>query len=341
MALKIVESMVSDRGIRGRWGVVATLIGYVALVGYAVFAQPEYRSPIAQAGNAVEANADRKSDSSQAPPYPVATLKALRAAEDAGTADCGASEECRAKQRDYADLQAQWEAAKGAEGQLRFARWQTFIAGFGTVLVAVALLYTAKATTAAIEANRISREAYFADQRPWIAFDAKLNGPITYGVNGCSISFEFTLSNVGKTPAMHTDVSYEIIHEWGDMDMAKHQRRISDRVAANNAEGYGNTIFPGQVFPSSYGGMISREELERGLALWQSRYNDSAYMISLHLVGCVFYRSSITNAQHQTGFIRQVYRTAPRLGFAFRPAEGDVPLENLVLLHCHEDGRVT
>ena len=106
MARRMVEAIVSDRGIKGRWGVVATLIGYVALVGYAVFAQPEHRSPIAQAGNAVEAHADWNSDDDQQPSYPVATLKALRDAENAGEADCGTSEECRAKQRDYADLQA-------------------------------------------------------------------------------------------------------------------------------------------------------------------------------------------------------------------------------------------
>lgn len=204
MARRMIEGMFSDRGFRSRWGVVATLIGYVALVGYAVFAQPEYRSPIAQRGHAVQANADRKSDSNQAPPYPITTLKALRAAEDAGAADCGTSEECRAQQRDYSDLQAQWEAAKGAEGQLRFARWQTLIAGLGTVLVAIALIYTAKATTAAIEANRISREVYIAEHRPWIKVAITTAQPdfdVRSSADDIHVTFKMTLHNIGKSPA--------------------------------------------------------------------------------------------------------------------------------------------
>lgn len=204
MVRKLVETVISDRGKRGRWGVVATLIGYVALVGYAVLAQPEYRPPIAQSRHTIQSSAEQKSNDDQQPSYPVATLKALRDAENAGEADCGTSEECRAKQRDYADLQAQWEAAKAAQGQLIFARWQTGIAAVGTLLVAIALIYTGKATTAAIEANRISREAYLADRRPWMSFIEIKPEKFAPGGTGSAVEYYFGAiwMNTGKSPAV-------------------------------------------------------------------------------------------------------------------------------------------
>lgn len=226
MARRMVETVVSDRGNRGRWGVVATLIGYVALVGYAVFAQPEYRSPIAQAGNAVEANADRKSDNNQPPPYPVATLKAMRAAEDAGAADCGTSEECRAEQRNYSDLQAQWEAAKGAQGQLRFTRWQTWIAGLGTVLVAIALYCTARATMAAIEANKISRDSAERQLRAYVLADKpRLDEE---GVDGF-IEARVELRNSGQTPAYK-------LKSWIDIEIREKRLDLSIFFTSEKAE---------------------------------------------------------------------------------------------------------
>lgn len=193
--------MVPDRGIRSRWGVIVALVGYIAVVGFAIFAQPEYRSPIAKPGHAVQAKPDRKAEDDHPPPYPIATLKAFRAAEDAGAADCGASEECRSEQRNYSDLQAQWQAANAAEGQKTLATWQTILAALGTGLL-VWTLYESR------KANTIAHNAYISDQRPWLystnVIVDKIQDPVTKSVQG--VRFTLDWINGGKSPAVDCEM---------------------------------------------------------------------------------------------------------------------------------------
>lgn len=328
--------MVPDRGIRSRWGVVITLIGYIALVGYAVLAQPEYRSPIAQPGHAVQAEADRKSEDNQPPPYPVTTLKAFRAAEDAGAADCGTSEECRTEQRDYSDLQAQWEAAKGAQGQLQFARWQTWIAGLGTALVAIALYYTAKATRAALEANKINRESYLADQRPWVSVDAAIGGDLIWNENGANFSFDFALKNVGKTPAISASVDVSVLIKIGKMRFEEDQSAFAD-TCKKHGRVMGFTIFPDQAIDIGQGLSKSNQEVEDA-AREIGPNNDKIFPI---LIGQATYYASGETEPHQTGFIYQIMRIKNgRPTMAISRGDGDIPANQLLLQHWHKPGRV-
>ena len=180
-----------------------TLIGYVTLAVYMGFTQPERRTPVTERGQTVERQADREANNQESQEAKPGWLLAIEAGEKASAADCGDAQTCRSEQRNYSDLRAQWHAAEGTRGQLRFTEFQTWIAAVGTVLIFVALIYSARGTRAAIEANDINRQAYMADQRPWLTVRARVVSDLTHVHSGFQIKILLLIKNVGKSPATH------------------------------------------------------------------------------------------------------------------------------------------
>jgi hypothetical protein len=225
------------------------LIGLALLAAGELAAQTPERERMAQHAPAIEEDHSQSPKSGAGiPNAPPSLTRILQGEVDAAAEKARAA---KSEQHEADDLAAQQKAANAAADAAAAAYWQqvaawasagvaaiaTLVALFGTVFLIKTFQETRRtadaavrsvdiarqSTEAAAEANRINRQAYIDDQRPWIVFDARMDGPITYGINGCTFSFEFTVRNVGRTPAMHTDVRYEIVYEWGDMDLARHQ----------------------------------------------------------------------------------------------------------------------
>ena len=182
-------------------------------------------------------------------PHPIQprALKAFRAAENAGAVDCGESEKCRSEQRDYSDLQAQWHAAKAAEGQKLLAYSQTGLAALGTFMLVWTLGETRRA-------NRIARETYIADQRPWVGATIEIIGD-TYIQELMIINVAAKIANYGKTPAIDLIAEVHCIAETKDRDPAVRSKQnlltfISQRQQGPHAH-VGDTLFPNSRFNSS------------------------------------------------------------------------------------------
>jgi len=73
------------------------------------------------------------------------------------------------------------------------------------------------AANAAIEQNKISRDAMIADQRPWLPLDVDLTTPLVFdhkaGDSGglWQISLRWNTKNIGKTPATNVSFSARLI----------------------------------------------------------------------------------------------------------------------------------
>ena len=206
-----------DRSNGGRWCLIVTLIGYVTLVVYAGFAQPERRPPVTESGQAIQGRTYRGADRQQRPSLMPGWLLAIEAGEKASAADCGDAKECRAEQRNYSDLRAQWHAAEGAHGQLYFARWQTWLGGAGTVLIFFALLFSARATKAAVKSNKIARDTYIADQRLWVAVTISPGGPAFLDQIGARIKYKIAVEN---TEILRLSASVRILRRLPELTMS-------------------------------------------------------------------------------------------------------------------------
>ena len=61
---------------------------------------------------------------------------------------------------------------------------------------------TERAADAAASSVRVAEDTLTISQRPWVTVDVRLVGPMTYTANGADFAFEYTMENVGNTPAL-------------------------------------------------------------------------------------------------------------------------------------------
>lgn len=123
------------------------------------------------------------------------TIEGRRATEDAAEARREAAE-----QREKDDLVAQETMAESAEELLGLTQWQIYVGGAGISLLVATLILTIRATNAAVEANKISRESVERQLRAYVFLDNKsfhvggeapVSGPIVRA----------SVINAGQTPA--------------------------------------------------------------------------------------------------------------------------------------------
>lgn len=331
--------MILDRFRRGcSHAVIVTAIGCLVSLLWGEGAQAVDGPPVAQTGQAVESQPNRGAEEQQKPTAKPTWPRSIVDAEKASRAECSNKSECRSEQRDYSDLRAQWQAADAAKGQQTLAVVQTviaffatLIAGFGTAYLVSTFNETKRTADAAIEANRLTREAFVLDQRPWIAVRRYgPDRPLTIDVNGCTIWGLFILENTGKTPALNVQVSLEAQVLGWQFDLQQDQARVAERARTYARHG-GSVLFPGQEEPFRHGCSVTHE----GIAA-----RPSADIIHLAAVGCVSYCSQVEDKVYSTPILFEVVRTFER-GFTPMiklPLE-EIPAEQLRFRQWPQPGR--
>jgi hypothetical protein len=193
----------------------------------------------------------------------------------------------------------------------------------------------ADAVKASTEGNRLNREAFIADQRPWLSVEATAAGPIVWKGNAVEMKFLFVIENVGRTPALNVRIDVELRVELGSGRLDEEQRRLADEARARPAY-MGHTVFPGRRLEISY-------ILEAGAA---ELANASAAMggsdlILPHILGCASYYSAFAEGSHQTGFIYEILRRWPDGSHRLvGRSGGDVPADQLVFREWLRPGRI-
>jgi hypothetical protein len=203
----------------------------------------------------------------------------------------------------------------------------------------VGAVATQKAAEAAIEANRVARDAFIADQRPWVSVDCSLIAPITWGENGGSFSFKFSLKNTGRTPALNTEVHLRVYSPYGETSYTEDQIKLADEIRKRKTV-MGTTVFPGGTITQRLSTSIGNSEIERIRQWWREKHGLNYDWLHPVVIGCVNYRSVFGGPGHQTGFIYHIFRTVPKDdALLIAPSVGEIPLEHLALRRWMQDGR--
>jgi hypothetical protein len=66
---------------------------------------------------------------------------------------------------------------------------------------------------AAADQFTISAKALTANQRPWVSFDIRINGPLTFDADGAHLSLAVTFKNTGGSTAIGSGFEIEMYHE--------------------------------------------------------------------------------------------------------------------------------
>jgi hypothetical protein len=178
----------------------------------------------------------------------------------------------------------------------------------------------------------VANRALIANQRAWVRPEVTISDqPLIFGEVSASTSISFRLTNVGNTPAVNV-----MPHVWlvalkpgGPFPIEEQKRRCKEIREQPIAGGF--TLFPGEIFPGnlgfgkwSIGVNITREEIEKGLAI-----SSDGKHISLYVIGCIDYTfPSDGKLHHQTEFIFELCKNEPNL---ISPDEGTIPVSSLVL----------
>lgn len=149
---------------------------------------------------------DEPEDASPAPPAAV-----QEAVQDEDDADGRNARTDKAEQREQADLIAQQTMAEAAFKMLQLTKAQIVLGTVGAVLLLAALFYAARQTkaatqaaNAALEANKLSRDIFVAEQRAWLPIrqqDLKISAPLEWERDGARLNVQVNVRNIGRSPA--------------------------------------------------------------------------------------------------------------------------------------------
>lgn len=243
------------------------------------------------------------------------------------------------------DLKAQEEMA-------RWARWMTVIAvvsgaisAFGVGFILLTLRQNRSAIRIAMESVRIAERQLIADSRPWVTVDAELVGPVCFVKDGNghvqgSLIVNFTLRNIGKTPALNVltyaraiaspfDAPTKLRDQFGD---------VLGQRAASPVE-VGQTIFPSDTHFEPHELILSPGEL--GRAMRNFVYPGIEGAVAPSILVCVAYDMPSTGKTHETGLVFQLRHVGPTSFGPVKVELGEIPSQEFAFNRAIIGGYVT
>ncbi|WP_412021919.1 hypothetical protein [Burkholderia cepacia] len=177
----------------------------------------------------------------------------------------------------------------------------------------------------------MSRNAFSTEFRPWVSVKSKISGPLFWNENGANISINFHLENLGRTPALSVFVHWRLIVLGGVINIPEVQRETMD-VARRSIGHLGVVVFPGEQVDLPMGTNVSRPEIDKFSQSMIEKGWTARSFSPLGVVGCVAYRSSLTEEINFTGFSYEI-SSIPGVnpGGDSPTVDVDVPISNLVL----------
>lgn len=188
-----------------------------------------------------------------------------------------------------------------------------------------------KMANAAIDSNKLDREVFIADQRPWVSVElTEKNGPLEREESNLHTSFKYRLKNTGKTPAVGTSVSVTMIpfnvDSWigdpmkggtfvkgtsADEELQKWcggmVRDLDDGRKVPAFGNWGRLIFPGEASEGAHhshvpiAGFIERDAKTQGKG------------VVIFVLVCVTYKTVFDESVHQTGRVYAMTMRKPNV----------------------------
>ena len=187
-------------------------------------------------------------------------------------------------------------------------------------------------TQTKIEAGQQSDERTF--NRPWIAAEISLVGPLTFSVDGAQVPVRIELKNVGHSVALNAMPNIRLFPLHSLSEIPKTQDRLCAGSNAASAKiGVGHVIFPGVRAPPVYESLtITVDQIKAGVLTLVKPGGPE--LLDLHVLGCISYRPPFGKTEdYQTGIAFEIAQPDPAHPGALLPIEvgKDIPLERLHL----------
>ena len=122
------------------------------------------------------------------------------------------------KDREEADLRAQRRMAEAAEDFVTLTDRQIWIGALGLGAIIITIVLSIRATRAAENQVRLSREALIAEQRAWIFVELSIgSGGFSHSEDYASADVSLRIENIGKTPALFVHTQMTLVIGYDDV----------------------------------------------------------------------------------------------------------------------------
>jgi hypothetical protein len=251
----------------------------------------------------------------------------------------------------------------------KFWRWAKNTLETIAVLGALGLLYfnirtfkeVKRQAKAAQDQVGVMQKQLESSERPWLAVEAYIDGPLTFKVPGGQVGLlmavKFRLINKGHSPAQAAFITADLFPMTKSLILTDRQKDICERGSHNWPSTspigvIGKIIFAGDTAEDMHNFSVMKRDIDNALQD-PPVGNTNGTMLFLSIAGCVNYGSSVPNKEaiqtpetttersvraYQTGFIFHVFRvrtrTSTELSYpdAILPSEGVIPMSSLDLV---------
>ncbi len=226
--------------------------------------------------------------------------------------------------RSHADVIKDNKAREKVEDARHF--WTLAINTLTLIAVAGATYYAGTQVTAAQRQLKASKEQTTLAERPWISYTAEKDSAFYFDENGANFRMKFKLHNSGQTPAtnVHTFVGF-VPEGRVNSNTELDKKYICDKGAAS-IDFSQQTLFPG-----TDGVQVRKFRLAPEVIAKYSK--DGA--LSLHIISCVVYRSTLDDKPiYTSGGELYTVGYKPRETFPFNPVlriNVDIPIDDLAI----------
>jgi hypothetical protein len=130
--------------------------------------------------------------------------------------------------------------------RMKVSEWLT-LGAIGISLAQTALTLSANrsaasAANAAAEQSKLSRAQLELSERPWISYQADVDGPLTFDENGANIKLKFKISNSGLTAATNVFTWVEFV-PFGIRDKDSLRKSLCEEMRSR-AQFSEHTVYP-------------------------------------------------------------------------------------------------
>lgn len=173
--------------------------------------------------------------------------------------------------------------------------WATIVMAIATcVMAAVSVLQWS-----------ILEKSLRADQRPWVTIQALPSTPVILSMSentGLRFGIQFSLENVGKTPATNAWIDSEAFLGWDKLTYAQAQTKAQKLCILEPGQGkFGHVIQPNEILKKEWFASIPRIEIQKTI-------DDRADILPT-IVACVTYTEGYGTETNRTIFVATLGRS--------------------------------
>jgi hypothetical protein len=182
---------------------------------------------------------------------------------------------------------------------------------------------------AAIDSNKLTRDLFYAEQRPWLILEINGWTPLNWEDKGARFSIDVTITNAGKSPA--TNVWFEAVaFPSGRFNPAfvetvraycVERATIRDSVIDN-----GISVVPGRPYRTGFNLMLFRDEIDKNIVMDEDWF-------SAAIKTCIAYRSAIDQTTKYAGSMYLGVDISEGLPKLLRISKGNLTISQFGVSH--------